>query len=32
MVRKLYIAVVALLALYMLIALVFGIPSLRLIA
>jgi len=32
MVRKLYIAVVALVALYMLVALMFGIPSFRLIA
>jgi hypothetical protein len=31
MVRKLYIAIVALIALYMLIALAFGIPSLRII-
>jgi hypothetical protein len=31
MVRKLYIAVVALIGLYMLVALVFGIPSLRII-
>jgi hypothetical protein len=31
MVRKLYIAVVALIALYMLVALVFGIPSVRIV-
>jgi len=31
MVRKLYIAIVALIALYMLVALAFGIPSLRII-
>jgi hypothetical protein len=31
MVRKLYIAIVALIALYMLVALAFGVPSLRII-